>query len=59
MYYFKAYGDLLRAGAIQMGEAVDFVVPTGNFGNILAGYLAKKMGLPWANSFAPPIPTRC
>ena len=46
MYYFKAYGDLLRAGAIQMGEAVDFVVPTGNFGNILAGYLAKKMGLP-------------
>ena len=46
MYYFKAYADLLRHGEIADGEKVDFVVPTGNFGNILAGYLAKKMGLP-------------
>lgn len=46
MYYFKAYGDLLRAGEIRLGDPVDFVVPTGNFGNILAGYLAKKLGLP-------------
>ncbi len=46
VYYFKAYGDLLRSGKIQMGDAVDYVVPTGNFGNILAGYFAKLMGLP-------------
>lgn len=45
-YYFKAYADLVRDGRITAGEAVDFVVPTGNFGDILAGYFAKKMGLP-------------
>ena len=45
-YYFKAYADLLKRGHIQMGDAVNFSVPTGNFGDILAGYLAKKMGLP-------------
>ena len=45
-YYFKAYRDLLDAGKIQMGEAVNFSVPTGNFGDILAGYLAKMLGLP-------------
>ncbi|MBQ6693214.1 MAG: threonine synthase, partial [Clostridia bacterium] len=45
-YYFKAYADLRRQGAVKAGEQVDFVVPTGNFGNILAGYIAKKMGLP-------------
>ena len=45
-YYFKAYRDLLDAGKIQMGEEVNFSVPTGNFGDILAGYLAKKLGLP-------------
>ena len=45
-YYFKAYGDLLRRGQIQMGDPVNFCVPTGNFGDILAGYLAKKLGLP-------------
>lgn len=45
-YYFKAYHDLLERGAIQMGDKVNFCVPTGNFGDILAGYLAKKMGLP-------------
>ncbi len=46
VYYFKAYADLLKSGRIQLGEKVDFVVPTGNFGDILAGYLAKKLGLP-------------
>ncbi len=46
MYYFRAYRDLLDAGRIQMGEEVNFSVPTGNFGDILAGYLAKKLGLP-------------
>ncbi len=45
-YYFKAYSDLLRRGQITPGEEVNFSVPTGNFGDILAGYLAKKMGLP-------------
>lgn len=45
-YYFKAYADLLRRGQIQMGDKVNFSVPTGNFGDILAGYLAKKLGLP-------------
>ena len=46
VYYFKAYSDLLTSGKIQKGDKVDFVVPTGNFGDILAGYYAKKMGLP-------------
>ena len=45
-YYFKAYADLLKRGQIQMGDEVNFCVPTGNFGDILAGYLAKKLGLP-------------
>lgn len=48
VYYFKAYADLVRMGRIQAGENVNFVVPTGNFGNILAGYLAKRLGLPVA-----------
>ncbi|MBQ4036591.1 MAG: threonine synthase [Clostridia bacterium] len=46
VYYFKAYGDLLRQGRITWGDKVDFVVPTGNFGDILAGYFALLMGLP-------------
>ncbi len=46
MYYFKAYRDLLDAGKIRMGDRVNFSVPTGNFGDILAGYLAKLLGLP-------------
>ncbi len=45
-YYFTAYRDLLLSGDIVQGQKVNFVVPTGNFGDILAGYLAKKMGLP-------------
>jgi threonine synthase len=45
-YYFSAYLDMVSGGQIQMGDGVDFYVPTGNFGNILAGYYAKQMGLP-------------
>lgn len=48
VYYFKAYADLVNRNEIKLGEEVNFVVPTGNFGNILAGYLAKQMGLPAA-----------
>ena len=46
VYYFKAYADLMKQGRISLGDKVDYVVPTGNFGDILAGYLAKRMGLP-------------
>ena len=46
MYYFKAYRDLMDAGKIQLGDEVNFCVPTGNFGDILAGYIAKQLGLP-------------
>lgn len=45
-YYFATYAQLLRAGAVAPGERVDFSVPTGNFGDILAGYFAKRAGLP-------------
>ena len=48
VYYFSAYADLLEKGMIAAGEAIDFCVPTGNFGDILAGYYAKRMGLPVA-----------
>ena len=46
VYYFAAYAQLLKAGKIAFGDKVDFCVPTGNFGDILAGYYAKQMGLP-------------
>ena len=46
VYYVSAYCDLLKSGAIQPGQPVNVCVPTGNFGNILAGYYAKKMGVP-------------
>ncbi|MCR4739976.1 MAG: threonine synthase [Lachnospiraceae bacterium] len=46
VYYVYAYGRLLADGAIKEGERIVFTVPTGNFGNILAGYYAKLMGLP-------------
>ncbi len=47
VYYFSAYCQLMNSGEIDYeGEKVNFVVPTGNFGNILAGYYAMKMGLP-------------
>lgn len=46
VYYFYAYFRLAEQGAVAWGEPVDFCVPTGNFGDILAGYYAKQMGLP-------------
>ncbi|KMQ51254.1 Threonine synthase [Chitinispirillum alkaliphilum] len=46
VYYFKAYLTLVERNEISFGEQIDFSVPTGNFGNILAGFYAKKMGLP-------------
>ena len=46
VYYFSAYCNLLKHDKIKPGEKVNFVVPTGNFGNILAGFYAKEMGLP-------------
>jgi threonine synthase len=46
VYYFSAYAQLMDKGAIKAGDKVDFVVPTGNFGDIMAGYFALKMGLP-------------
>ncbi|MCL2342751.1 MAG: threonine synthase [Firmicutes bacterium] len=45
-YYFSAYCDWLNAGRVKLGEEINFCVPTGNFGNILAGWYAKEMGLP-------------
>ncbi len=46
VYYFYAYGQLLSRAEIREGEKINFIVPTGNFGNILAGYYARRMGLP-------------
>ena len=46
VYYFSAYCDYVNSGRLKMGEELVFCVPTGNFGNILAGWYAKSMGLP-------------
>lgn len=46
VYYMYAYLELVRTGKTTLGEPMDVVVPTGNFGNILAAYYARKMGLP-------------
>ena len=46
VYYFYAYFRLVEQGNVAWGQPVDFCVPTGNFGDILAGYYAKQMGLP-------------
>lgn len=46
VYYFSAYCDLIEQGRITLGDEINVVVPTGNFGNILAAYYAKRMGLP-------------
>ena len=45
-YYVSAYCDMVQSGALAMGDKMNICVPTGNFGNILAGYIAKQMGLP-------------
>lgn len=46
VYYISAYCDLVAGGEIKSGEQINVVVPTGNFGNILAAYYAKEMGIP-------------
>lgn len=46
VYYFSAYVDQVRQGRIELGDELNFVVPTGNFGNILAAVYARSMGLP-------------
>ncbi|NLA77262.1 MAG: threonine synthase, partial [Clostridiales bacterium] len=46
VYYISAYCDLIASGAIKNGDEINVTVPTGNFGNILAAYYAKRMGLP-------------
>jgi len=46
VYYFSAYFDAVRLGCIRAGDRLNFAVPTGNFGDILAGFLAAEMGLP-------------
>ena len=46
VYYFSAYAQLVDKGVIKEGDKIDFVVPTGNFGDIMAGWYALKMGLP-------------
>ncbi len=45
-YYFSAYADMVKSGEIKLGDKINVVVPTGNFGNIFAGHLARVMGLP-------------
>ncbi len=46
VYYVYAYGKMVKEGAVQCGGPVNFIVPTGNFGNILAAYYAFRMGIP-------------
>jgi len=46
VYYFYAYSQMVKNRFIKLGEKINFTVPTGNFGNILAGFYAEKMGLP-------------
>lgn len=46
VYYFSAYCDMLKKGKIKAGDKINIVVPTGNFGNILAAYYAYEMGMP-------------
>ena len=46
VYYFSAYADMVNAGKVSLGSEINITVPTGNFGNILAAYYAKRMGLP-------------
>ncbi len=46
IYYFYSYAQLVAQNGVAAGDAVDYCIPTGNFGDILAGYYAKRMGLP-------------
>ncbi len=49
VYYFSSYFELVRENTITLGDKIDVCVPTGNFGNIMASYIAKEMGLPIEN----------
>ncbi|MDF7636859.1 threonine synthase [Leuconostocaceae bacterium ESL0958] len=49
VYYFYGYGQLIQQGQVAPGQAINILVPTGNFGNMLAAYYAKQIGLPVAN----------
>lgn len=49
VYYFSSYYELVNNGTIKLGDKIDVCVPTGNFGNIMASYIAKEMGLPIEN----------
>jgi threonine synthase len=46
VYYVSAYAELVKDGEVELGDKINIVVPTGNFGNILAAYYAKHMGVP-------------
>ncbi len=46
VYYISAYADLVKMGELALGDTLNVTVPTGNFGNIFAGYIAREMGLP-------------
>ena len=46
VYYFSSYAEFIKAKQLNLGDPVNIIVPTGNFGNILAAYYAKRMGLP-------------
>lgn len=59
VYYVYAYKDMVRTKEITFGEKVDFCVPTGNYGNVLAGYYAKLMGLPVNKFIVASIPIMC
>ena len=52
VYYISAYCDMVGGGEIEFGEKINVCVPTGNFGNILAAYYAKRWGFPLTNSYA-------
>ena len=57
VYYVSTYAELLKNKEIEYGEKINVVVPTGNFGNILAAYYAKLMGIPVISSSALPTAT--
>ena len=57
VYYFDAYRQLAEAGVIRQGERIDFCVPTGNYGDVLAGWFAKTLGSLFAASSLRATPT--
>ena len=57
-YYVSAYCDMVKSGAVEMGEKINICVPTGNSGNITAAYIAKRMGCR-LNKRSAPQPQQC